>query len=96
MTLAAQRRSQTVHAALLLLCGIALTVLAIGADAVARSNQVRRDQIRRLAEVLARPEQVDEGALVGFEGMFGRRLRRISTPAGPAVVFADIARGRRT
>lgn len=96
MNLVESHRARAFHSALLLLCGLSCTAIAIGTEIVARANQSRRSQIRQLAEVLARPDRVGEGPIVGLEGMFGCELQRVTTVTGPAVVFSGRARGGRT
>jgi len=96
VTLVESHRASAFHSALLLLCGLSCTALAVGAEIVARAHQSRRSQIRQLADVLAKPDCVGEGPIVGLEGMFGCELQRVTTVTGPTVVFSGRARGGRT
>lgn len=90
------QRERHCLSALLLLCGLCCGVLSFGIHEVSKANRVRRSQLQQLLECVARPELRSEGPIRELDGMFGNRLMRVTTPLGPAVVFARDAAGGRS
>jgi hypothetical protein len=82
------RRERFVVAGLLLLCGLCCVWIAHATAAVDRANACRRAQLGLLAQQVARPELVPDGAIQALDGLVGRRVVRITTTAGPAIAFA--------
>ncbi len=96
MTATGHRAERRFLFALIFLVALCSAVVAAGANTLADANDVRRAQAKRLAELFEEPEVMAEGAIDGLDDLFGRRLLRVNTELGPAVVFAGRGAGGRT
>lgn len=96
MTMRGHRAERRFLCALVFLAALCSAVVASATRSLADANEVRRTQARRLAELVERPEVGAEGAIQGVDELFGRRLLRVNTELGPAVVFAGRGSGGRS
>lgn len=96
MTIRGQRAERRFLCALVFLAALCSAVIAAGTRELAGVNDARRAQARRLAELVERPEASAEGTIEGMDQVLGRRLLRVNTELGPAVVFAVRGAGGRS
>lgn len=96
MTLRGHRAERRFLCALVFLAALCSAVVAVGTNELAQANDSKRAQAKKLAELVERPEAGAEGAIEGLDDLFGRRLLRVNTELGPAVVFAGRATGGRS
>lgn len=74
---------------LLLLCGLACILVVQSTRELERANHRCRAQLQLLSRLLAAPSTAAPGPIAQLDGLYTRRLARVTTPYGPAIVFAD-------